>query len=120
MELVLLSKYVLHYYYTADGDGKVTVMEDGVEKVPPISLAYILVFATGAAETPPMGFDECPSIVFNGMKVIYFQRVPAPMYCTFQPHIGVQVCFCYFMCCTVRICCDICDMRGSVLYLLSG
>ena len=54
------------HYYTAAGDGKVKVLEDGVEKELPISLASILVFATGASESPPMGFAERPSIVFQG------------------------------------------------------
>jgi len=41
----------------------VKVLEDGVEKELLISLASILVFATGASEIPPMGFAERPSIV---------------------------------------------------------
>ncbi len=49
----------------ADGKGEVDVLDDGNREIIPISLEDVLVFATGAASVPPMGFSERPRIVFK-------------------------------------------------------
>ncbi len=51
----------------ADGKGEVDdgEVDDGDRKTIPISLEDILIFATGAASVPPMGFSELPRIVFK-------------------------------------------------------
>ena len=42
-----------------------SVVEDGEEKKLPLTLSDILVFATGAAHVPPMGWSEHPYIEFK-------------------------------------------------------
>ena len=42
-----------------------SVVEDGEEKKLPLTLSDILVFATGAAHVPPMGWSEQPCIEFK-------------------------------------------------------
>ena len=44
-----------------------TVMEDGESKVLPLSLEDILIFETGAAGFPPLGFEQQPSIAFKAV-----------------------------------------------------
>lgn len=48
-----------------DGNGEVNVFDNGDSQILPLSLEDILIFATGAANIPPMGFVEQPSIVFK-------------------------------------------------------
>ena len=45
-----------------DSSGEVVTENEGTAK---ISLEDILIFATGASEIPPMGFDEQPSVAFK-------------------------------------------------------
>lgn len=51
--------------YFTDSNGCTTVVEDGDEKEICVTLADILIFATGAAEIPPIGFTEQPTVNFQ-------------------------------------------------------
>ena len=57
-----ICKYRSLWFNPSDSNGKITA-ENG--DVIDIKLEDILVFATGASEVPPMGFDEQPSVSFK-------------------------------------------------------
>lgn len=52
-------------FINSDSKGCVAVEGGGEEKQVQVKLEDILIFATGAAEIPPMGFSEQPTVVFK-------------------------------------------------------
>ena len=52
-------------FITLDSNGTVAVDDDGEERDIFIKLEDILIFATGAAQVPPMGFSEQPTVAFK-------------------------------------------------------
>ena len=58
--------YVTSYFSTfSASNGHISVIEDGEEKKLLVSLSDVLVFVTGAADVPPVEFEENPSIMFK-------------------------------------------------------
>ena len=54
-----------NYFVDVDGNGEIKVKEDGEEQTLSLSVVDIVVFTTGAAQIPPMGFAARPFIVFK-------------------------------------------------------
>ena len=59
-----------------------TVMEDGESKVLRLSLEDILIFATGAAGIPPLGFEQQPSIAFKAVHDGLLSDLPTASTCS--------------------------------------
>ena len=54
-----------HIFICVEHHGQLLVVEEGEKKKMSLALEDILVFATGAAHVPPMGWSEQPRIEFK-------------------------------------------------------